>query len=149
MTPKNPQESNQNQEPEDDYVLTLYEVCEMLGKSSRTITRYVQRHILHPRALKSCQGTLEYRFSKREIRQVRDSEKIAPYLLPRTIVPSPLARLSVGKFCGIQLFSFNTGFCAPAVSGPRSEFPHESKSIPSGVPAGLFPLRCSFSKFCR
>jgi len=51
----------------EDYLLTLYEVCEILGKSTRTITRYVHKHILHPRGVKSRQGTLEYRFSRAEI----------------------------------------------------------------------------------
>ncbi|MCU0652634.1 MAG: helix-turn-helix domain-containing protein [Candidatus Pacebacteria bacterium] len=55
----------------EDYLLTLYEVCEILGKSTRTVTRYVHRHILHPRGIKSRQGTLEYRFSRDEVLELK------------------------------------------------------------------------------
>jgi len=54
--------------------LTLFETCEILGKSSRTVTRYVHRHILHPRGIKSRQGTLEYRFSKTEVEALRQRQ---------------------------------------------------------------------------
>lgn len=60
--------TNENGE---DYLLTLFETCEILGKSSRTVTRYVHRHMLHPRGIKSRQGTLEYRFSKSEVEAMR------------------------------------------------------------------------------
>ena len=50
-----------------DYILTLFEVCEILNKSSRTISRYVHKNILHPVGVKSRQGTLEYRFSRDEV----------------------------------------------------------------------------------
>ncbi len=59
--------NNQNQ----DYTLTLFEACEYLNKSSRTISRYIRRGILHPLAQKSRQGTLEYRFSKSELEAVK------------------------------------------------------------------------------
>jgi predicted DNA-binding transcriptional regulator AlpA len=58
----------------EDYLLSLYEVCEILGKSTRTITRYVHKHILHPRGIKSRQGTLEYRFSRSEIDAFKQRE---------------------------------------------------------------------------
>jgi len=60
--------NNQNQ----DYTLTLFEACEYLNKSSRTISRYIRRGILHPLAQKSRQGTLEYRFSKSELEAVKN-----------------------------------------------------------------------------
>jgi len=66
---------NQISNNNEDYYLTLYEVCEILGKSSRTISRYVRKHILHPRGIKSRQGTLEYRFSKTEIDEFKKSEE--------------------------------------------------------------------------
>lgn len=59
----------------EDYLLTLYEVCEILGKSSRTVSRYVRKHILHPRGVKSRQGTLEYRFSKAEVYEFKKREE--------------------------------------------------------------------------
>lgn len=140
MTPKNPQESNQNQEPEDDYVLTLYEVCEMLGKSSRTITRYVQRHILHPRALKSCQGTLEYRFSKREIRQVRDSEKkLRPYLFAENDRPSPLPDYPSASFAAYN-YSPSIPVSAPLpYLVPGASFLMNQNQFHQASPPAFFP----------
>ena len=60
--------------PPHDYVLTLYEVCELLNKSSRTISRYVHRNMLHPVGVKSRQGTLEYRFSRGEVDELKRRE---------------------------------------------------------------------------
>ncbi|MFZ3074061.1 MAG: helix-turn-helix domain-containing protein [Minisyncoccales bacterium] len=67
------EQQNNNQAPK-DYILSLYEVCEMLGKSSRTISRYVHRDILHPVGIKSRQGTLEYRFSRAEVEVLKQRE---------------------------------------------------------------------------
>jgi hypothetical protein len=67
------EQQNNNQTPK-DYILSLYEVCEMLGKSSRTISRYVHREILHPVGIKSRQGTLEYRFSRAEVEVLKQRE---------------------------------------------------------------------------
>lgn len=140
MTPKNSQLPTQNQGPEDDYVLTLYEVCEMLGKSSRTITRYVQRHILHPRALKSCQGTLEYRFSKSEIRRVRDNEKnLRPYLFTENDRPSPLPDYPSASFAAYNYSpsmpaSASLPYLAPGVSFPMNQ--NQFHQVP---PPAFFP----------
>ncbi len=57
-----------------DYVLTLFEACEVLNKSSRTIGRYVRKGILRPMAIKSRQGTLEYRFSRAELDALKKKE---------------------------------------------------------------------------
>jgi len=54
-----------------DYAMTLFEACEYLNKSSRTISRYIRRGVLHPLAIKSRQGTLEYRFSKTELEAIK------------------------------------------------------------------------------
>jgi predicted DNA-binding transcriptional regulator AlpA len=76
----------------EDYLLSLYEVCEILGKSTRTITRYVHKHILHPRGIKSRQGTLEYRFSRSEIDAFRQREARArQYVyLENNVEPAPM-----------------------------------------------------------
>jgi len=58
-----------------DYILTLFEVCEILNKSSRTISRYVHKNILHPVGVKSRQGTLEYRFSRAEVDDIKLREE--------------------------------------------------------------------------
>lgn len=56
-----------------DYALTLFEACEYLNKSARTISRYIRRGILHPQEIKSRQSTLEYRFSKMELENLKKS----------------------------------------------------------------------------
>lgn len=68
--------------PSHDYVLSLYEVCEILSKSSRTVSRYVHRNILHPVGVKSRQGTLEYRFSRAEVDELKRRE-LARLSFPR------------------------------------------------------------------
>lgn len=50
-----------------DFNLTLFEACEYLNKSKKSISRYIRRGLLHPDKVKSQQGTLEYRFSKADI----------------------------------------------------------------------------------
>lgn len=65
---------NNMEELKKDYILTLFETCEILNKSSRTIGRYIRKGILHPLGIKSRQGTLEYRFSKNEIEAFKKQE---------------------------------------------------------------------------
>jgi hypothetical protein len=44
------------------------------------VSRYVHKNILHPRGIKSRQGTLEYRFSRAEVEELREKEKnLQPY----------------------------------------------------------------------
>ena len=50
-----------------DYNLTLFEACELLNRSKKSISRYIRRGLLHPQQIKSQQGTLEYRFSKADL----------------------------------------------------------------------------------
>lgn len=74
------EQQNFNSMPQ-DYILSVYETCELLGKSSRTISRYVHSNILHPVGIKSRQGTLEYRFSRAEVDRLREKEKATrPYV---------------------------------------------------------------------
>lgn len=51
-----------------DYNITLFEACEQLSRSKKSISRYVRRGLLHPKKVKSQQGTLEYRFSESELK---------------------------------------------------------------------------------
>jgi len=48
--------------------LTLQEFAEMVDKSIRTITRKIASGDVHPRIIKSKQGTLEYRFSEDNVK---------------------------------------------------------------------------------
>jgi len=50
-----------------DFNITLFEACELLNRSKKSISRYIRRGLLHPEKVKSQQGTLEYRFTKADI----------------------------------------------------------------------------------
>ena len=50
-----------------DFNITLFEACELLNRSKKSISRYIRRGLLHPQEIKSQQGTLEYRFSKADL----------------------------------------------------------------------------------
>ena len=58
-----------------DYNLTLFEACEFLNRSKKSISRYIRRGLLHPKEVKSKQGTLEYRFSKDDLKAFKTQEK--------------------------------------------------------------------------
>jgi chromosome segregation ATPase len=50
-----------------DYNLTLFEACEYLNRSKKSVGRYIRQGKLHPQRIKSQQGTLEYRFSRADL----------------------------------------------------------------------------------
>jgi hypothetical protein len=50
-----------------DFNITLFEACEFLNKSKKSISRYIRRGLLHPQKIKSQQRTLEYRFNKEDL----------------------------------------------------------------------------------
>lgn len=52
---------------ETDYNITLFEACEILNKSKKTLSRYIRRGRITPLKVKSQQGTLEYRFKKDDL----------------------------------------------------------------------------------
>ncbi|PIW90858.1 MAG: hypothetical protein COZ91_03605, partial [Candidatus Nealsonbacteria bacterium CG_4_8_14_3_um_filter_39_7] len=51
----------------ENFNVTLFETCELLNKSKRSVSRYVRRGLLCPKMVKSLKGTLEYRFRKEDI----------------------------------------------------------------------------------
>lgn len=57
-----------------DFNITLYEACEFLNKSKKTLGRYVRQGKLHPQKIKSHRGTLEYRFSRADLEAFRQAE---------------------------------------------------------------------------
>jgi len=59
-----------------DFNITLFEACELLNKSKKSISRYIRRGLLHPHRVKSQQGTLEYRFSMAEIEAFKSGKKL-------------------------------------------------------------------------
>ena len=52
---------------------TLNEVCQELGKSKRTITRYISRGLLKPEKVKGQKG-IEYRFSQVEVNNLKRAD---------------------------------------------------------------------------
>jgi len=59
-----------------DFNITLFEACELLNRSKKSISRYIRRDLLHPERVKSQQGTLEYRFSKADIEAFKAQETL-------------------------------------------------------------------------
>jgi len=57
-----------------DFNITLFEACEYLNKSKKSLSRYIRQGKLHPRRIKSKQGTLEYRFSKADLEAYKEHE---------------------------------------------------------------------------
>jgi len=57
-----------------DFNITLFEACELLNRSKKSISRYIRRGLLHPEKVKSKQGTLEYRFSKADLEVFKTQE---------------------------------------------------------------------------
>jgi len=59
-----------------DFNITLFETCELLNRSKKSISRYIRRGLLHPEKVKSQQGTLEYRFTKADIEAFKALEAL-------------------------------------------------------------------------
>jgi len=51
--------------------LSLKEVCERLGKSRRTVSRYISNGLLNPDKIKTERGLYEYRFDQSEIESLK------------------------------------------------------------------------------
>jgi len=56
-----------------EHNITLFEACEFLNKSKKTVSRYVRQGKLTPLKVKSQQGTLEYRFAKGDLEALKAS----------------------------------------------------------------------------
>lgn len=125
-----------------DYLMTLHEVCEALGKSSRTITRYVRQQILRPREVKSRQGTLEYRFSRREVHALRDTQKNRnPYLFDENGQPNPLPNYTQANFAsygGSPAVVPPQSFLVPGVAFPMGQNQYH-QSLPQNFYPPVFP----------
>jgi hypothetical protein len=59
---------------ETKYTVTLFETCEKLNKSKKSISRYIRKGLLHPKEVKSKQGTLEYRFSESDLEAFKQKQ---------------------------------------------------------------------------
>ena len=56
---------------DNNYPLTLFEACEILSKSRRTVGKYIRRGLLNPTIIKSKFGTKEYRFAKNDVQRLK------------------------------------------------------------------------------
>jgi hypothetical protein len=54
-----------------EYSITLFEACEYLNKSQKTLSRYIRKGRITPLEVKSKQGTLAYRFSKVDLEALK------------------------------------------------------------------------------
>lgn len=50
--------------------ITFLEACKMLGKSGRTLSRYI-KNLINPEKIKSKKGSIKYRFIKSELDALR------------------------------------------------------------------------------
>ncbi|GAI37358.1 unnamed protein product [marine sediment metagenome] len=51
--------------------ITFIEVCQVLKKSRKTISRYIKKGLLKPERIKSKRGTLEYRFNQVDLESLK------------------------------------------------------------------------------
>jgi len=51
--------------------LTFIEVCNLLKKSKRTISRYIKKGLIIPEKIKSQKGSIEYRFKKSDLESLK------------------------------------------------------------------------------
>ncbi|MBN1970637.1 MAG: helix-turn-helix domain-containing protein [Candidatus Delongbacteria bacterium] len=51
--------------------LNLKQTCDILGKSKKTITRYIKKGLLNPERVKSEKGILVYRFDQSEVENLK------------------------------------------------------------------------------
>jgi len=56
--------------------LTLNEVCQELGKSRRTVSKYIKDGLLKPEKITSSKGTIKYKFDPSEIKKLKLSGKV-------------------------------------------------------------------------
>jgi excisionase family DNA binding protein len=53
--------------------LTFKETCNILGKSKRTISRYIKKGLLNPEKVRGQKG-IEYRFNRTEVESIKNPE---------------------------------------------------------------------------
>ena len=60
--------------------ITFIEACKILGKSERTLSRYIRKGLINPEKVKSDRGTIQYRFSQVDLESLKipGTDKIRP-----------------------------------------------------------------------
>lgn len=51
--------------------ITFIEACKILGKSERTLSRYIRKGLINPEKVKSDRGTIQYRFSQADLESLK------------------------------------------------------------------------------
>jgi len=55
--------------------VTLSEACKLLGKSRRTVSRYIKNGLIKPERIKNKLGTLEYRFNRSDLLKFKRTKR--------------------------------------------------------------------------
>jgi len=55
--------------------LTYTEACKLLGKSRKTISRYIKKGLLKPKEVKNKKGTLKYLFKLNELKNLKNKDR--------------------------------------------------------------------------
>ena len=55
--------------------VALLEACKLLGKSRRTVSRYIKNGLIKPERIKNKLGTLEYRFSRSDLLKFKKTKR--------------------------------------------------------------------------
>jgi hypothetical protein len=125
------------EEPNNEYVLTLFEACEILNKSARTVSRYVRRGLITPMSIRSRKGTLEYRFSRVELESLKDREDEIRQV---TFAEDETADAVAAQFASIDMASDRPMVEMPFVvpnAAPAPETPDMTGQMGSKQSAGL------------
>ncbi|MBU4361940.1 helix-turn-helix domain-containing protein [bacterium] len=51
--------------------ITFIEACKILGKSERTLSRYIRKGLINPEKVKSDRGTIQYRFNQADLESLK------------------------------------------------------------------------------
>jgi hypothetical protein len=66
--------------------ITFSEACRILGKSERTLSRYIKKGLIIPEKIKSQKGSIEYRFNKADLEafKIPGTDKKRPDIIDDT-----------------------------------------------------------------
>jgi len=55
--------------------ITFKDACKLLGKSRRTVSRYIKKGLLNPDRIRNKLGTLEYRFNQVDLLKLKKTKR--------------------------------------------------------------------------
>lgn len=120
------------EEPNNEHVITLFEACEILNKSARTVGRYVRKGFLNPMSIKSRKGTIEYRFSRAELDSLKDREdEIRQITFAEDQTPEPVAAQFASVDMAQDRLAVETPFVIPGAAPDQSDKTGQTGQQPS------------------